>query len=464
MQLRRITSEGISHHSYFFADGDTAAVIDPRRDIGVYLELASRAQASIRYVLETHRNEDYVIGSTALAQATGAEILHSRNLPFEYGTSIAEGDAIEVGRLRVFALETPGHSPDSMTYALVDTESSERDPVIAFTGDALFVGDTGRIDLAGKDRAPEMAESLYRSLFDKILPLGDGVILCPAHGGGSVCGAGISDRHASSLGYERLHNPALREGQRGREPFVAAKLDEVHTRPIYFERMEEWNLRGNAPIHPRVPRPAPLSPGELSEHMRDGVTVIDTRMPQAFASGHIPGSYNIWLGGLASYLGHIVRPGTPIALVLPEAPDEAAAIETAARIVFRTGYDEVVGSLRGGFEAWQNEGRELGRVDTIDTRELRARLARGDELQIVDVRQPREWRSGTIEGARPIFVGDLERRADELPRDTPIVSMCGVGHRGSIGASILAKRGFPRVATYLGGLKAYQRARSGMAA
>ena len=455
MQIERITSEGLAHNSYFIADGGVAAVIDPRRDVEVYLDLARYAGARIRWILETHRNEDYVIGSTSLSEATGAEILHSRRLDFEYGTPIAEGDEIDLGRLRIAALETPGHSPDSMTYALRDTETSERDPVMAFTGDALFVGDTGRVDLAGRDEAPRMAETLFHSLFDKILPLGDEVILCPAHGGGSVCGAGISDREFSSLGYERRHNPLLHVPRRAQ--FIDAKVAELHVRPRYFERMEEWNLRGNAPIYPRTPTPTPLSPAELSEHRRDGVEVVDTRMPQAFAGGHIPGSYSIWLGGLASYLGHVVDPGTRLALVLPESPRARDAVEAAARILFRIGYDEIVGYLRGGIDSWQKDGREFARLDTIDTRGLRERLERGDQLEILDVRQPGEWQSGTIDDARPIFVGELESRAEELPRDRAFVSMCSVGSRGSLGASILARRGFADVATYLGGYSAWKK-------
>lgn len=452
MLLRRITSEGVSHHSYFVADGGEALVVDPRRDIDVYLDLAAQEGLRIRSVLETHRNEDYVIGSRALQDATGAQVLHSEHLDFGYGETVKEGDTLGLGRLRVRVLETPGHTDDSLTFALSDLRDSE-DPVIAFTGDALFIGDTGRTDLL--DDAERAAAELHRSLFEKILPLGDGVVLCPAHGGGSVCGGAISDRDLSSLGFERLHNPGLQH--RDRESFVRAKLGEPHLQPPYFKRMEDWNQSG-PPVYERLPLPPPLSPGELAERVQDGAVVVDARMPQAFAGGHIPGAYSIWRSGLSAYLGWIVPVGTPVLLVLPE----EASVEAATRVLLRIGYDEMAGVLRGGFETWQNEGRPVARHGTIDTETLRNRLARGgDDLAVVDVRKPSEWEGGTIEGAHRIFVGDLERRAGELPRDRILVSMCSVGHRGALGASILERHGFPRVLNYLGGYTAWKQTANG---
>lgn len=450
MKFQRITSEGLAHFSYFLADGSEAAVIDPRRDIDVYLDLAREGGYRIRWILETHRNEDYVIGSTALALATEAEILHSANLDFAYGNTVVDGDTFSVGRLRIQVLETPGHTPESLTYAVADTVASE-DPFMVFTGDTLFVGDTGRIDLVGAERAARMAELLYESLFHKILPLGDGVVLFPGHGAGSVCGGRISDREVSSLGFERLHNPALQVDST--HELVRMKLAEKHVVPPYFRRMEEWNRLGNAPIYERLPVPPPLSPAELEDRMQQGAVLVDTRMPQAFAGGHVPGSYNIWLGGLATYLGWIVPLDQPFVLVLPEYVD----VEEVTRTLLRIGYEQQAqGYLRGGFESWQNQGRPVQRLGTIDTEELAARLQRGDDVVVVDVRRPAEVDEGTIEGALPIFVGELERRIGEVPRDRAVVTMCSVGHRGGIAASILARHGFRDVSDYLGGYTAWR--------
>lgn len=460
MLFRCIKSDGLAHHSYFVADGTEAVVIDPRRDVDVYLELARQGGYRIRWILETHRNEDYAIGSTALAAATGAEpraepgaepgaeIVHSGHLAFAYGTDVADGDSFTVGRLRFRVLETPGHTPESLTFSVADTSAGEG-AIMAFTGDSLFVGDTGRVDLLGQDQTAHMAGLLYDSLFHKILPLGDGVLLYPGHGSGSVCGGAISDRDVSSIGLERLHNPGLNAG--GLQAFVHRKLAEKHMAPPYFRRMEEWNQQGNAPIHERLPVPAALSPGELAERVAQGAVIVDTRMPQAFAGGHIPGSYSIWRAGLAAYLGWIVAPERPFALVLPE----DVAIEGVMRTLLRIGFDHVDGYLRGGFESWQNQGREVERHGTIDTADLASRLARDEDLVIVDVRTPGEWEQGTIDGACNIFVGELEKRLDELARDQPVVTMCSVGHRGAIAASILVKNGFRQVYNYLGGYHAW---------
>lgn len=455
MLFRCIKSDGLAHHSYFVADGTEAAVIDPRRDVDVYLELARRGDYRIRWILETHRNEDYAIGSTALAAATGAmgaergaEIVHSGHLAFAYGSTVADGDSFSVGRLRVRVLETPGHTPESLTFSVADTSAGPQ-PILAFTGDALFVGDTGRVDLLGAEQAAHMAGLLYDSLFHKILPLGDGVLLYPGHGGGSVCGGAIADRDLSSLGLERLQNPGLNAG--GLQAFVRRKLAEKHLVPPYFRRMEEWNQQGNAPIHERLPVPPALSPGELAERVEDGAAIVDARMPQAFAGGHIPGSYNIWQDGLAAYVGWIVDPERRFVLVLPE----GAAIEGVTRTLVRIGFDHVDGYLRGGFESWQNLGREVQHHGTIDTADLASMLRRDEEVVIVDVRPPAEREQGTIEGASPIFVGELEKRLDELPRDQAVVTMCSVGHRGGIAASILVKHGFREVYNYLGGYQAW---------
>ncbi len=446
MHFERIFSAGVAHCSYFLSDGGDALVVDPRRDVGVYLALAREHGAQVRAILETHRNEDYVIGSTALADATGAPVLHSARMEFGYGTPVSHGDSVRAGRWALRVLETPGHTDESLSFAVADTSASG-DPVMVLTGDALFIGDTGRTDLYGEAQEERLARALHRSLFETIFPLGDGVLLFPAHGGGSVCGGNIADRALSSLGYERIHNQRLRSD---RDEFVRLKAAEQHVMPPYFRRMEEWNQRGNAPIHSRIPVLAPLSPGELAERMQGGVALIDTRMPQAFAGGHEPGSYNIWLEGLTQYLGWIVEPGTPIALVLPQ----DASVEGVTRALLRIGYDEMVGYLRGGFESWQNEGRPIGRHATIDTAALAPRVRRG-EVTVLDVRKPGERAEGGIDGSMPIFVGELERRIAEVPRDRPIVTTCTVGHRGGLAASILARHGVDRVMNYLGGTTAW---------
>lgn len=449
MHIRRVTSEGLAHHSYFVANGHEALVIDPRRDVDVYLRLAAEHQVRIRFVLETHRNEDYVIGSPALAAYAGAEVLHSARLEFGYGSAVDDGDEVSIGPLRLRALATPGHTDESLTWTLADTSTGD-EPLFAFSGDALFVGETGRVDLYGDRERAGNAARLYDSLFEKILPLGDHVILLPAHGGGSVCGERIAKRDVSTLGYERRHNPRLQV--RDRRSFVDERRTGQEIRPRYFERMEVWNQRGSMPLFAHVPVPPALSPGQLAELQSAGVVVVDARMPQAFAGGHIPGSYNVWQDGLASYLGVVLRPEERVALVLPEHAD----VEQVMRVLLRIGFDHVEGFLRGGFEAWQNEGREVERVGTLDTIDLRRRLRKGEDLHVLDVRKPAEHGAGSLPGATPIFVGELEERLAEVPRRGTVVTLCSVGHRAGIAASVLKRHGFDDVLVYLGGYRAWR--------
>jgi hydroxyacylglutathione hydrolase len=243
MFLQIIRSEGLFHLSYLIGHDGRAAVIDPRRDCRIYVDMAHSRGARIEYIFETHRNEDYVIGSKELAHLTGAEIRHGGRLDFEYGRAVADGDTFDLGDLRLEILETPGHTFESISIAVTDTGFGEA-PVAVFTGDALFVGDVGRTDFF-PDRAEEVAGLLYESIFRKILPLGDQAILYPAHGAGSVCGEGMAEREFSTLGMERISNPVLQ--MKDRDVFIRFKASEHHDKPPYFRRMEKYNLEGSAP-------------------------------------------------------------------------------------------------------------------------------------------------------------------------------------------------------------------------
>lgn len=446
MYFQRITTEGLAHHSYFLASGGEAIVIDPRRDVEVYLDLAREQQANLRYVLETHRNEDFVIGSCELAARSDARILHGRGVPFAYGEFVEDGQDLAVGDLRLRAIATPGHTAESMSYALTDTASGD-DAVMAFTGDALFVGEVGRTDLYGGDRREELAGWLYDSIFKRILPLGDGVILAPAHGGGSVCGGNILARNESTLGFERLHNPRLRMADRAR--FIQAKRAERMVIPPYFRRMEVYNLEG-APLLGHLPRPEALDPAEFARRADQGATIVDVRMPQAFAGAHVPGSYSLWLQGLSLYAGWVLPLDKPLLLV----SDADTPVDRLVTALIRVGFDAFAGYMRGGFEAWQNAGRPIARTGTVSAEEARAMLSDGAVL--VDTRNVDEWGEGVVAGALLLEVAELERRLDEVPKDRPVICTCSVGHRGAIGASILQRHGYERVHNLLGGLKAWK--------
>ncbi|HUL62886.1 MAG TPA: MBL fold metallo-hydrolase, partial [Methanocella sp.] len=305
MIFLRFISEGLAARSYLIGSGREAVVVDPRRDVDEVLEAARARCVKIRYVLETHRHEDFVLGSTAVRAATGAPVCRGESPAVKYADRrLKDSETLRIGGLLIKALETPGHTPDSLSFALYEAGRPDV-ALMAFSGDALFAGSCGRVDLNGEGRKAESAELLYRSLHEKLLPLGDQAILCPAHGAGSVCGRGISDRDEATIGSERTTNRWLAYD---RETFVREKVAESPPFPPYFRLMERLNSDGPPPL-PEAPVPAGV--GQLGQALREEATcLVDTRMPTAFAGGHVPGSLSIFLDGMAAYPGWLIDPGT----------------------------------------------------------------------------------------------------------------------------------------------------------
>lgn len=449
MKFERIKSEGLAHLSYFIGSEDEAIVIDPRRDCQVYVNLARREGMNIKYIFETHRNEDYVIGSLELKKFTGAEIYHGEGIDFKYGNYLKEDQEFNFGSLRLAALHTPGHTDESISYILTDLDTG-KEPVIVFTGDTLFIGDTGRIDLYGPEEAPRMAANLYDSLFNKILPLGDGVILCPAHGAGSVCGGAIAKRDYSTLGLERVQNPVLQKTNR--EEFIKFKLEERLEFPPYFEKMEQYNRQG-PPLLQGLLVPKLLSPDEFKAEMEKGAVVVDTRMPHSFGGAHIKDSYNIWLGGIPSFAGWVLPYDKHILLVL----EEKEQLETAVSYLIRLGYDNIVGFLNGGIAAWYMEALPITGFNLISVHSLKNKLERKEEITLLDVRKKKEWDEGHIEGAKNIYVGQLEENLDKISKEFPVIVYCDSSRRSSIAASVLKKHGY-NVYNVLGSMTAWKNA------
>jgi hydroxyacylglutathione hydrolase len=447
MILEKVKSEGLAHISYFVGSDDEAIVIDPRRDCQVYIDIAQREGMKIKNIFETHRNEDYVIGSLELAHFTGARIYHGPGLDFRYGKTLKDGQEFRFGKVEIAAIHTPGHTDESMSYALTDIDAGE-EPIAVFTGDALFVGDVGRIDIYGDEEAPRMAENLYNSIFNKLLPLGDGVMLCPAHGAGSVCGGAISQREESTLGLEHIQNPIL---QKSKEEFIEFKVSEHHETSPYFRKMEQYNLNG-PPLLGHLPNPDPLSSRELQNQMKLGAVIVDTRTPPAFGGAHIGGSYSIRLNRLPQYAGWVLPYDKPIILVLGDSRD----LETAVRFLIRLGYDRIVGHLREGIDAWYKEALPTEQIGLLTVQELRKRLDKGDNLVVIDVRERKKWSEGHIEGARYIYAGHIESHLNKIPAERPIVVVCNTGNHASLVASILRREGYKRVYNVLGGMAAWQ--------
>lgn len=441
MFFKRIESKGLAHYSYIIGDGNEAIVIDPRRDCDVYIEEAAHQGLRIMHILETHRNEDYLIGSVGLAVNTGAKIWHADvQLEYHYGQSAQDEQIWKVGQLKLRAIHSPGHTPGSMSYLLYDPDGV---PWIVFTGDILFAGDVGRVDLLGMDRTREMASLLYDTLFNKLLALGDGVIVCPAHGQGSVCGSAIASRIWTTVGLERRYNPKLQ--YRNKDEFVSNVARELE-RPPYFTRMEKLNLEG-APLLDGLPILAPLTPRTFLTKAQDGI-VLDTRIEVSFGAAHIPNALSIWLNGLPSFAGWFIPYDQPILLV-----NETDNPVEAARFLVRLGYDELAGYLAGGMLAWHMAGQESDSINMVTVQEFCRQLDEHKQVWILDVRSDEELEKvGRIPDAHHIHITQLPHHLYEIHKYRTIYIFCGSGLRSMIAASILRREGWKDLAVVLGGL------------
>ncbi|MCW3996863.1 MAG: rhodanese-like domain-containing protein [Candidatus Bathyarchaeota archaeon] len=446
MKVRTVKSEGLSHNSYFLSDGNEAVVVDPRRDCEIYTQLAKQDCVEIKYILETHRNEDYVVGSLELQNMTEAEIGHSNALPFKYGEhNLADGETLNVGNTKILALYTPGHTNESLCYVVY---SGSSEATLVFSGDTLFSGSVGRTDLYGKDAQSAQAERLYNTLHEKLLSLDDGVLVYPGHGAGSVCGSRISGNEPTTIGFEKKTNPYL---QLNNEEFVQRVMREELVAPRYFKRMEEYNLNG-PPLLSELAYPKPLSLLRFEEEMHEeNMIVIDTRKPYAYASSHIPNSLSIWLDGTSVYPGWLLDTNQYIIFV-HERPED---MDVATARLRRLGFDNMCGYLCDGMDSWQESGKPFNHTGTMTVTELKSKLE-GDEVLLLDVREPHEWKEeGIIEGGRLIHFADLPDKTELLPKDQTIAVTCSVGNRTSIAVSILERAGFKEVSNVLGGMEAW---------
>ncbi|MHC1726860.1 MAG: rhodanese-like domain-containing protein [Syntrophobacteraceae bacterium] len=446
MFLEPIRSEGLAHISYIVGHGGKAAVIDPRRDCAIYLDVAGRYGSAITHIFETHRNEDYVIGSQELSLRTGAAIYHGRAFDFHYGNSLSDGDRFVFGDLALTIVETPGHTYESISLILTDMSFGDS-PVAVFSGDTLFIGDVGRTDFF-PDRPEEVAGLIYDSIFKKLLPLGDHVILYPGHGAGSVCGKGMAVRDFSTLGYERLNNPVLKF--RNRDEFIKFKLSEHHYQPPYFRMMEKLNQEGSASLLSSLPVPRPLNAGEFSVMVDEGALILDIRSPEAFAGAFIPGSLSVPLEMVPAFAGYFLPYGRKIVLVIEHYGD----LDTALRYLARLGYDEVAGYLAGGLTEWETSGHTYDTVPAVHVEELVRRIQAREEFTLLDVRTDDEVKQGRLPGAVHTYVGELAENLDALPKDRQVTTFCGSGMRAIIAASILKQNGFKMVEDSLGSMAA----------
>jgi hydroxyacylglutathione hydrolase len=453
MKTQRFEIPGLAQYSYVVSSEGKAVVIDAMRDIDRYLAYASEQGLRITHVVETHIHADFAAGSTALAEATGAELAlsaYDQGEHYQYAMphrALRNGEWLEIGALRLQALHTPGHTPEHLSFVLFDKKRSESEPVALFSGDFLFVGSLGRPDLLGEEAKRGLAHELFCSLHERIAYIPDSVQVYPGHGAGSFCGSGISERAETTLGYERRTNLFL---QLKESVFIAEILASVPPMPRYYPRMKEINAKG-APNVTNLPGNTSFSPKDLEARLQQGdVVVLDLRSPEAFGGAHIPGALNIGAGqNLSLWAGWMLDPSKEIVLVNDCGDDEASR-----RGLVRVGIDRILGHLAKGMPAWIDAGLSFARTTQLSADEV---LQNALESQIVDVRSESEWKAGHIADAKHIPLGDLVTRMNELSTQRPVTIVCGSGYRSSIAASVLAQHGFANVSSMNGGMIAWRR-------
>ncbi len=453
--FERIQTEGIAELSYLIGDDSAgvAALVDPTPDVDKYVQLAREYSVSITHIFETHIHADLVSGSRELCARLGsAKIFVSHEGGARYGfqtEAVSDGDRFEFGELVVTAKHTPGHTPEHISYILAEKEHVET-PWGVLTGDSLFVNSAGRPDLMG-GKTDKLAEQLFHTLREFYLGLPDSVIIYPAHGAGSPCGADIGDRLESTIGYERKFNQFLQYPDF--KEFKDYALRTAPPIPTYYPRMKKVNAKG-PDILGNLPQIPALPPKTFKQAIEEKAGVlIDTRTMLGFGGGHIAGALNI--GGspmLSIWAGWLLDPEKPVLLVL----EEDAEIEKVLKLFLRTGYTKFAGYLAGGMKAWDNAGFELDNIGEMTVHEIKAAKGR---VQVIDVRSPSEWEEGHVPGAVHIFLPELRQKAAKLAKRKPVAVYCDNGYRASLGASMLKQEGFETVSNVPGSWQAWKKAK-----
>ena len=441
----------LAHASYIFGSEGEAAVVDPQRDVDLYLEAAAKQALTIRHIFETHLHADFVSGHKELAARTGATIYigAAAGATFPH-VGVTDGFQLPVGKFLVKVLETPGHTLESICLLLTDTEKSGA-PFAVLTGDTLFLGDAGRPDLSRTHTPQQLAEMMYDSLHTKLLPLADSVLVYPAHGAGSLCGRHMRSETSSTIGTERLTNYALQI--KSREEFIEEMTANLPARPEYFAQDAAINRNGAAPLA-NLPELKVIDPAELRSMIVRGMIALDVRAGDRFASGHIPGSINIPLSGqFASWAGIVLGLSAHPVLVA----ESMEQVREARVRLARVGIDDLCGYLADGIEGWQKAEYDLDRSPQITVQQLNTDL-RDHSLRVLDVRREGEWTAGHIAGAH---LHSLDRFKADLPQvdpQSPVAVHCKSGYRSMIACSLLQRAGRTNVVNVIGGFDAWQQA------
>jgi hydroxyacylglutathione hydrolase len=439
----------LAHASYLIGSEGIAAVIDPQRDVDIYLEAAREKGLKIEHIIETHLHADFVSGHLELAARTGAKIYigEGSGATFPH-IAVKDGDSIQFGNCRMQFLQTPGHTVESVTIAMTDLAGPAR-PQALFTGDTLFVGDVGRPDLSANHTAQELAAMLYRSVHEKLLHFPDETEVYPAHGAGSLCGRQMGSERSSTIGKERRGNYALQA--RNSDEFIRLLTEGLPPRPEYFGRDVELNRQGAQPLD-HIPPPKPIRAAEVLRLQREGAIVLDTRPAMQFAVAHVPGSMHIALSGqYASWAARILGLDQRIILV----GEDADHLRESQMRLARVGIENVHAYLEDGIGGWIAAGYELDYIPQLSVQEF-AELLDNENVTVLDVREAGEVSSAAIDGSTRIPLGQLANHVNELSRDRLLVVHCKGGYRSSIATSILRRAGFRDIANLTGGFDAWQ--------
>ncbi len=451
MNIEQIYTGCLAQGAYYIRSGKEAVIIDPLREVQPYLDRAKADGVEIKYVFETHFHADFVSGHVTLSKATGAPIVYGPLANPTFDAIIAtDGQEFKVGDITIVAIHTPGHTMESTTYLLRNEQGKDH---AIFSGDTLFLGDVGRPDLAqkvGDLTIEDLAGHLYTSLRTKLMPLADEVLVYPAHGAGSACGKNMSSETVGTIGEQKKYNYALRQNMT-REEFITEVTDGLLAPPSYFPANVKLNREGYEDIDEVLTRGTrALSPDELESVVNEtGALVLDVRGREEFAKAHIPRSIFIGIdGGFAPWVGALVKDVHQPMILVVEPGREEEVITRLARV----GFDQTLGYLKGGFEAWEKAGKESDSVGIIDAAQVPGVLAKAET--IVDVRKPAEWGSGHLEAAKHMPLSDLNAHLKDLPKEGSFYVHCQSGYRSMIASSILKARGFHNFKDVRGGWKA----------
>jgi len=456
MLLERFEEKGLAHYSYAVGceEKGQVAIIDPRRDVEVYLEYAEKNRLIISHVFETHIHADYASGARELAKRSRASLYLSGydhgemyEVSFSHKECLEE-DFFRLGCIQLKVLHTPGHSPEHISFLLYDLKKASNIPVALFSGDFLLVGSVGRPDLLGEENTQSLAKKLYHSIQTKLKDLPEELDIFPAHGSGSFCGSGMNQRPFSKLGFEKLSNPFLNPGLSEKD-FVSQLLSRDLPIPPYFQKMKEYN---SCCKRLEVPMPTPLDLQGFKKQVDLGAVVIDLRGQSAFGGGHVPSAICIGAGvKIGFWAAWCVPYHHPIVLVT----DDPTHLEETVHALARVDLDQVQGYLKGGFATWKAAGLPISYIEQVTPEEMVKKAQSDSDFQIVDVRTEAEWNMSHISGAHHVPCFELAEKIKEMP-PKKLIFVCAGGYRSTWAASLAKRAGYDLIGHIPGGMHAWQ--------